>query len=69
MTSIARGWLSLRGAAAYTGMSTSVVSRAVHGGELPAYKAGKSFRISVNDLDAWMRSFPRVKEVRECSIS
>lgn len=69
MESIARGWVSLRGATRYAGLGPSTVSRAVHSGELPAYRVGGEFRIAIKDIDAWMRSFPRVGEETGCLSS
>lgn len=45
------------------------MSRAVHSGELPAYRVGGEFRIAIKDIDAWMRSFPRVGEETGCLSS
>ncbi len=69
MAGTQRGWLTLRGAARYVGVDTSRISRAVHSGALPAYRAGRSFLISTEDIDAWVRTFPRVGEGTGCSIS
>lgn len=69
MSSIARGWVSLRGAASYTGLPPSTISRAVHSGALPAYQVSKAFRINIEDIDAWVRTFPSVREEQTCSAS
>ena len=64
---IARGWLTATGAAQYLGVAPELVYRAVSSGELPAYekpatrtkgRSGISL-ISVEDIDEWVRSWPR----------
>ena len=65
-----RGWLPLAAAASYVGLNPDVLRRAIAAGDLPAYEKPATYRrgtgerqralVSVSDLDAWVRSMPRV---------
>lgn len=65
-----RGWLSVNAAASYVGLSPDVLRRAIAAGDLPAYAKPATYRrgtgerqralVSVADVDAWVRSQPRV---------
>jgi len=51
-------WLSLRGAAQHTKLSTATIVRAVRRGELTAFRVGgqRLLRFRAHDLDAWLES-------------
>lgn len=51
-----RMYVTLREAAAFTGLSVATISRAVKSGSLPAAKRKRAVRIARADLDTWMRS-------------
>lgn len=66
-----RGWLNIPEAAAYVGISKDVIREAIKGHELKAYQKPvsrsrkatnrlnqrMSYRISREDLDAWVRTW------------
>lgn len=63
---ISRGWVTLNEAGQYLGVSSELVRRAVATGELAAYEKpatrtrGRSGTalVAVEDIDAWVRSWP-----------
>lgn len=64
---VERGWLDLRSAAHYVGVGTELVRRAIAAGDLPAYEKPATYatgtrvylKVCRDDLDAWVRSWPR----------
>lgn len=52
--------LTIRGAAAYSGLCIWAVRSAVWAGRLPAKKAGRIILILTTDLDNFVRSLPAV---------
>ena len=58
---MASGWLTLRQAAAYCGCSVKTMRRHLADAARPApgYKVGHAWRFHPEDLDTWLRSFPR----------
>lgn len=66
---VERGWFNLSEASKYVGMNPGILRRAIAKGELDAYvkpatyeNDGKNMymKISRDDLDAWVRSLPKV---------
>lgn len=64
-------WLSVEGAKTYTSLSRDTIVAAIRSGDLAAYLKPATFRrndqyrqyrISTEDLDAWMRSQPPARE-------
>lgn len=64
-------WLSVEDAKAYTSLGRDVIMAALMSGELVGYvkpvtyrksDSYRQYRISTDDLDAWMRSQPPAKE-------
>ena len=51
-------WLSLKGAASHTKLSTATILRAVKRGDLTAFRVGgqRLLRFRAHDLDRWMES-------------
>ena len=59
------GWLSLRGAALYTGFSVTAIRTAARLGKFPVHRvtikgsgAGTAARIKREHLDAWLEGCP-----------
>ncbi len=53
---VTRGYLNVRQAEQYTGLSRWTLARARDRGELPAIRIGAAVRLSVEDLDSFMRA-------------
>jgi excisionase family DNA binding protein len=51
-------WLSLKGAAQHTQLSTATILRAVKRGDLAAFRVGgqRLLRFRAHDLDTWIES-------------
>ena len=70
-SSVEPHWLSIEGAKTYTTLSRDTIVAAIRSGELVAYlkpatysrnENYRQYRISTDDLDAWMRSQPSARE-------
>jgi len=48
-------FLTIAEVAAFMRVSKMTVYRLVHGGELPAVRVGRSFRVSEEDVDEYLR--------------
>ena len=48
------GWLTAADAARWLGVSPGTVVRLMHDGAIPRNRVGRSYRISVADLDAYV---------------
>lgn len=69
---VERGWLSVVEAAQYVGVAQQVIRGAIDAHELRAYRKPQTdkrtkgqrryLKISVRDLDAWVRSWPSAWE-------
>lgn len=65
-----RGWLGVDEAGRYVGIRPDVIRRAIASGELPAYVKPATcregdrtyYKISREDLDAWVRTWPSARE-------
>lgn len=71
MAEVEPHWLSIEGAKVYTTLSRDTIVAAIQAGDLVAYLKPKTYRrndnyrqyrISTDDLDAWMRAQPSAKE-------
>lgn len=71
MADVEPRWLSVEGARAYASLSRDVIVAAVRSGDLTAYMKPsygrrtdkyRQFRISTEDIDAWMRSQPPARD-------
>lgn len=56
-----RRYASLADAAEYAACNERTIRRHIAKGELTGYRLGRVYRIDLNELDAWMASFPTVK--------
>lgn len=52
--------VSVKTAAALTDLSETTIRDAIDRQELPAYRVGRSIRIKVSDLEAWIDGLVRV---------
>jgi excisionase family DNA binding protein len=51
---IEKEWLSVNEVAGYMGVSSHVVTTMLRGGELPAVKFGREWRVARFDLEMWL---------------
>lgn len=51
-----REWLSVADICRYMGVSAFVVTRMLRGGELPAVKMGREWRIARSDFEDWLNA-------------
>jgi excisionase family DNA binding protein len=51
---IEKEWLSVTEVAGYMGVSPHVVTTMLRGGELPAVKFGREWRVARLDLEMWL---------------
>ena len=72
MSKIEQHWLSVEDAKRYTGLCRATIMGALLRGELIGYEKPvtyrksenyRQYRISIDDLDAWMRSQPPAKKI------
>lgn len=66
---IGKRWMTVKMAAQYAHLSQELIRRAIHAGDLAAYikpsincSERRQYRISTEDVDAWMRSQPTAAE-------
>ena len=64
------GWLSIVDAAVYSGVSVGLLRRYLghEAHPLPAHRVGGKWLVSRDDLDAWVRGFPRAGEDIEVAV-
>jgi len=51
-----REWLSVADICRYMGVSAFVVTRMLRGGELPAVKMGREWRVARSDFEDWLNA-------------
>ena len=61
-------FLSLEEVADLLGVTYQLIYRLVRGGELPAVRLGKLYRVSRRDLDAYLEKSKRAGEGGTCSV-
>ena len=68
MGSEGKEFLSLEEVADLLGVTYQLIYRLVRGGEMPAVRLGKLYRVSRKDLDAYLEKSKRAAEGGTCSV-